>query len=76
MTRDTATDAMIISEYSSMSSPDKQNAAREIDVLLKQHDMPFDKGIKVMQSDFSNIASKFNIHPATLFCVYMDFKKP
>lgn len=74
MTRDTISDIQMNSEYQTMSDTDKTIAADQIDDLLKKHNMPFDKGIGLLQDDFSEVASKFQISPATLFCIYMASK--
>lgn len=50
-------------------------AAKEIGEIVEQYHMPFDKGIKLMKKDFSEIAAKFSISPSTLFCIYMDSKQ-
>ena len=83
MTKDTISDIQMNAEYQTMSDADKTIAADQIDVLLKAHNMPFDKGIDLLQDDFAKVASQddfakvasqFQISPATLFCVYMASK--
>lgn len=74
MTKDTISDTKMNAEYQTMSDTDKTIAADQIDRLLKEHNMPFDKGIGLLQDDFANVASKFQISPATLFCIYMSSK--
>lgn len=75
MTGVTIPDAQIIREYSSLQDCDKETALREINKLLVEHNQPFDTGIQFLQNDFANTAKKYNITPATLFCVYMDSKQ-
>lgn len=74
MTKDTVSDIQMNAEYQTVSDDDKSIAAEQIDMLLKEHNMPFDKGIGLLQADFAEVASKFQISPATLFCVYMASK--
>lgn len=74
MTKDTTSDIQMNAEYQTMSDADKTIAADQIDSLLKEHNMPFDKGIDLLQDDFAKVASQFQISPATLFCVYMASK--
>ncbi len=75
ITKDSAIDAKINAEYSSMSEPDKSAAIKEINKLSEQYHIPFDKGIGIVQKDFASIASKYGISPSTLFCIYMDSKQ-
>ena len=75
MTGVTIPDAQIIMEYSSLQDCDKEAVLQEIDKLLVEHNQPFDIGIRLLQNDFVNKAKKYNITPATLFCVYMDSKQ-
>lgn len=74
MTKDTISDTQMNAEYQTMSDTDKTIAANQIDSLLKEHNMPFDRGIGLLQDDFANVASRFHISPATLFCIYMSSK--
>ncbi len=74
LTNDTTTDSIINSEYQMMTNTDKKAAAIVIDDLLRQHDMPLDKGLRIMFADFAKVAEQYHISPATLFCVYMDWK--
>lgn len=73
MTNNTATDEQINLEYASMNHDTMELAAKDIDELVKLHNMTIDKCLKTMLSDFANVANKYSISPATLFCVYMDF---
>lgn len=74
MTKDTVSDIQMNAEYQTVSDDDTSIAAEQIDMLLKEHNMPFYKGIGLLQADFAEVASKFQISPATLFCVYMASK--
>lgn len=74
LTDDTVTDDIINSEYQAMTPADKNAASLVIDKLMKQHNLPFDKGMKIMIADFAKISKQYSIAPATLFCVYMDWK--
>lgn len=74
MTGDDTDSAIIITQYSGMSSSDKSAAYQALDTVLKIHDIPFDEGIVQFKKDFANIASEYNISPAALFCVYMEMR--
>lgn len=74
MTNTTTSDDQINSEFEAISQSSKLAAFKEIEILLEQHNMPFDKGFKVMKKDFNDVSEKFLISPATLFCIYMDIK--
>lgn len=76
MTQDTTDNFQINNEFNTLNSSTKTNITSAIDELLKLHDMPIDKGFEVMKKDFIQIANEFSISPATLFCIYMDNKKP
>lgn len=73
MTNDTTSDAQIILEYTSLNPDTMGLAAKDIDKLVKLHNMPIDKCLKTMFNDFADVADKYSISPATLFCVYMDY---
>lgn len=74
MTSDKTNDEIINEEFLKMSEEDKLTAAIAVDKILKLHNMPFDKGYKIMTADFVHIATEFLISPATMFCVYMECK--
>lgn len=74
MTQDETDDERINKEFSAIDTINREAATKEIDNLLKLHNMPFDKGIWLLQEDFSKISTKFDISPATLFCIYMELK--
>lgn len=74
MTNDTTADELINRECESLDQATKTQAAFDIDELIKRHNMPIDKALKIMFNDFANVAEKYAICPATLFCIYMDIK--
>ena len=74
MTSDKTNDVKINEEFLKMSEEDKLTAAIAVDKILKLHNMPFDKGYKIMSNDFIHVAKEFFISPATMFCVYMECK--
>lgn len=74
ITGDTTSDSLINKEFEEISLSSKITAVLAIDNLLKSHDMPFDKGFKLIKNDFYRIANEFSIKPATLFCIYMNNK--
>ncbi len=73
ITQSTASNGQINYEYTSLTDLQKEQAGKAIDVILKNHNMPFDEGWRIMNRDLQHIASEFLIDPATLFCVYMDW---
>lgn len=74
MTQDTITDSKINEEFKSLNLEVKLSAVVAIDKLLQLHDMPFDKGFRLLVDDFRHIANEFYISPATLFYIYMENK--
>ena len=74
-TQTSTSDFEINNEFEAISVIDQINASNEVDKLLIEHDMPFDIGLNIMIEKFSIIANKFNISPATLFCIYKENKK-
>ena len=74
ITGDTTSDFEINKEFEKISLSSKILATLAIDNLLKLHDIPFDKGFNLFKNDFYQIANKFSIKPATLFCIYMNNK--
>jgi len=74
MTSSTISNVQLNTEYNSVSNDDKAKLSTTIDAILKEHSLPLDKGWKIMQNDFSDIASQYNVNSATAFCIYMDWK--
>lgn len=74
LTGDSTPDAQISFEFLSLDQAKKTSAAQTMDIILKQHNLPFDKGFSLMKKDFSDLSAQFAISPATLFCIYMDWK--
>ncbi len=75
MTGSTLSDNAIIKQVKSTSDQIRQISSMEIDSLARKHNMPFDKGFPQMKMDFSLIAAKYSLDPATLFWIYMDWLK-
>lgn len=75
MTGSTLSDNALIKQVKSTSDLIRQLSSMEIDSLARKHNMPFDKGFPQMKKDFSLIASKYSLDPATLFWIYMDWIK-
>lgn len=71
MTNDNTSDMQINKEYLNMDETTKITAAQCVDAAMKLHDAPIDKNFAIMCDDFKIIAKTFEIHPATLFCIYM-----
>jgi hypothetical protein len=64
-------DNKIIFEYENTDPTAQMDMSKEIDKLVKMHNLPFDKGFGIMKDDFLAIASRYAVNPATLFCFYM-----
>lgn len=74
LTGDKTESSVIMQQYATVSEANKLSAYQALDILLQEHNAPFDKGISYLQTDFANIAANYNISPSTLFCVYMEMK--
>ncbi|WP_312645381.1 hypothetical protein [Hydrogenoanaerobacterium sp.] len=75
MTESNATNEIICKQVINTPQIVKQESCQIIDTLLKKHNLPFDKGFGIMKDDFKNIANKYNIDPASLFWIYMEWLK-
>ena len=73
LTATSTPDTQINEEYQSVGEIRAKLSTQMIDVLLKEHDLPFDEGFEILKEDFLSIAQKFSISPATLFCIYMHY---
>lgn len=73
LTASSTSNAQINEEYQGIGEVRARLSAQMIDMLLKEHDLPFDKGFEILKKDFWAIAQKFEISPATLFCIYMHY---
>jgi len=51
----------------------KEECCRQVDKLLKKHDLPFDKGYLLAKDDFNNIARRYKIDAAVMFWIYMEW---
>lgn len=54
---------------------EKQEASLFADTLLLKHNTSIDKGLGVIANDFNHIANKYNLDPASLFWIYMEWKR-
>jgi hypothetical protein len=52
----------------------KNERCLDVDAAAKEYDMPFDKAFPDMFGSFTAIAKKAYMDPASLFCVYMEWK--
>lgn len=75
MTNSTATDQLIVKQVQGTNALEKKEACVIIDTLLIRHNTTFDKAFPQIVEDFSSIASKYKIDPASLFWIYMEWKK-
>lgn len=73
LTKTNITNEQINTEYNSIKKTDSDLAVQEINGLLIKHNDSFDKGFDVMTDDFTIISSKYDISPATLFCLLMEY---
>lgn len=74
MTLSTLADEDITKGVLSIDISVKKQVCKQIDNLLKEHDLPFDKAFPLMVKDFNEVGYKNNMDSAVLFCIYMDFK--
>lgn len=75
ITRSSDSDETINRDYSFISSSDEEAAIVELDNILKEHNTSIDKGYIILANDFKEIAEKYSICPAALFCIYMEGKQ-
>ena len=66
-------DEIISEEHAAMLGPNRNVAAMRIDQALSLYGKPFNQVWELALKDFREIASQYNISPATLFCVYLEW---
>lgn len=74
MTKSNASDEQITKELSIMTALEWEEQCQILDKVLKEHNMPFDKGWNIMCADFINIGAVNSVDEATVFVAYMDLK--
>ena len=73
MTGTDTPDEMISEEHAAMLGSNRNVAAMRIDQAVASYGRPFNEIWEVALKDFREIASQYNISPATLFCVYLEW---
>lgn len=66
-------DEIISEEHAAMLGPNRNVAAMRIDQAISLYGKPFSQVWELALKDFHEITSQYNISPATLFCVYLEW---
>lgn len=66
---------LIIAGVKGIEESKKETVCSLIETMIKKYDLSFDKAFPYIQDGFNNISSDYNIDPAILFWVYMDWLK-
>lgn len=74
-TKSTASDQKILHEVETTNPLKKAEASKRVDELLIKHNMPFDKAYPLIEQDFNNIALRYKLDSASLFWIYMEWRK-
>lgn len=74
MTASKAADVTIERELSNIDLVTRKKVGIETDEVVQKNNEPFDKVFIKVRAEFEKIATKYGIDPATLFCVYMEYK--
>lgn len=74
MTGSNITDEQLFQNVTETHKILKEEACRQVDILLQKHNMPFDKGFPILKSDFILIAEKYDLDSAALFWIYMEWR--
>ena len=59
----------------STSQATREKVCPQVDQMVKDRNMPFDKAYPLVRDGFNQIAVNFNMDPAVLFWIYMDWFK-
>lgn len=51
-----------------------QERCLDIDAVFNEYDIEFNEAMPILKNSFKAIAGRTKIDPATLFCIYMDWK--
>lgn len=63
----------IIGQVVCVSKLTKEIVCPQIDEMVRKNNLPFDKAFPLVKAGFNNIAKDYNLDPAVLFWVYMDW---
>lgn len=73
MTGTDTPDEQISQEYAAMLGANRGVAVMLLDNAVKQYGLPFEQAWEYARKDFSEIATKYNVSPATLLCLYIEW---
>ena len=73
MTGTDTPDELISEEYAAMLGPNRNVAAMRMDGIVSQYGLPFDQIWDDVQKDFKEVAGQYDISPATLLCLYLEW---
>jgi hypothetical protein len=65
----------IIGQVLCVSKAIKETVCPKVDEMVRKHNLPFDKAFSLVKAGFNNIAKEYNLDPAVLFWVYMDWMR-
>lgn len=75
MTGSSLSTIAIISKVKYVAKAIREKAGLEVNQMVQEHNLPFDKAFPLIKDGFNEIATKYSMDPAVLFWVYMDWKK-
>ncbi|KEI16989.1 hypothetical protein Z959_07885 [Clostridium novyi B str. ATCC 27606] len=65
----------IISKVKYVTKTTREKIGPEINQMVQERNLPFDKAFPLIKDGFNEIATKYSMDPAVLFWIYMDWKK-
>ena len=74
MTGSKTQNIIIETQFKQIDQQTAYKSAVEVDRMVKENDLPFDKVFAKVKHEFQRIAGNYKIDPATLFCIYMEWK--
>ncbi len=66
-------DEVISQEYAAMLGSNRSVAAMRLDAAVRQYGLPFQQAWDYAIKDFREIAEQYNVSPATLLCLYVEW---
>lgn len=75
MTDSTLTNSQIIMAVSNIPRQKRDAICPEVDIMVKQHNLPFDKAYPLVKEEFKFLATQNNLDAAVLFWLYMEWIK-
>jgi len=75
MTGSTMSTSEIIRNVMNTDNATKNIVSQQVHSVVKEYNMPFDKAFPIIKRSFNQIARNYNMDPAVLFWIYMDWTK-